>query len=70
MSKKIFGWFAPKRGVKVLQMVEKHLALTLKAVESLNTMIEAAAECEAQKCKASYMDVSKLEMQADNLRRQ
>jgi len=70
MSKKLFGWFAPKRGVKVLQMVEKHLAMTLKAVESLHTMVEAAAECDAQKCKASYMDVSKLEMQADDLRRQ
>ena len=70
MSKKIFGWFAPKRGVKVLQMVEKHLAMTLKAVESLHTMVEAAAECDAQKCKTSYMDVSKLEMQADTLRRQ
>jgi predicted phosphate transport protein (TIGR00153 family) len=69
MSKKLFGWFAPKRGENVLQMVEKHLALTLNAVKSLNTMIEAAAECEAQKCKASYMDVSKFEMQADDLRR-
>ena len=70
MSKKIFGWFAPKRGVKVLQMVEKHLAITLKAVESLHAMVEAAAECDAQKCKTSYMDVSSLEMQADDLRRQ
>jgi predicted phosphate transport protein (TIGR00153 family) len=70
LSKKIFGWFAPKRGVKVLQMVEKHLAITLKAVESLHAMVEAAAECDAQKCKTSYMDVSSLEMQADDLRRQ
>jgi uncharacterized protein len=70
MSKKIFGWFAPKRGVKVLQMVEKHLAMTLNAVESLHPMVEAAAECDAEKCKTAYMDVSKLEMQADDLRRQ
>ena len=69
MSRRIFGWFAPKRGVKVLQMVERHLALTLEAVESLYAMVEAAAECDAQKCKASYMDVSRLEMQADDLRR-
>jgi hypothetical protein len=70
MSKKLFGWFAPKRGEKVLQMVDNHLALTLKAVESLYSMVEAAAECDTQKCKSSYMNVSEFEMQADNLRRQ
>ena len=69
MSKKLFGWFAPKRGENVLQMVEKHLELTLRAVESLNSMIEAASLCEVQKCKKAYMDVSSLEMQADDLRR-
>jgi predicted phosphate transport protein (TIGR00153 family) len=70
MSKKIFGWFAPKRGVKVLQMVEKHLEMTQQAVESLSDMIEAAAECKEQMCKKAFMDVSRLEMQADELRRQ
>ena len=70
MSKKIFGWFAPKRGVKVLQMVEKHLEMTQQAVESLSDMIEAAAECKEQLCKKAFMDVSRLEMQADELRRQ
>jgi predicted phosphate transport protein (TIGR00153 family) len=69
MSKKIFGWFAPKRGENVLQMVEKHLELTQRAVESLSDMIEAAAECKDQQCKKAYMDVSSLEMQADELRR-
>jgi predicted phosphate transport protein (TIGR00153 family) len=70
MSKKIFGWFAPKRGVNVLQMVEKHLELTQQAVESLSDMIEAAAECDEQQSKKAYLDVSSLEMQADDLRRQ
>ena len=69
MSKKIFGWFAPKRGENVLQMVEKHLELTQQAVESLSEMIEAAAECKEQQCKKAYLDVSRLEMQADDLRR-
>ncbi len=65
----MFGWFAPKRGHKVLKMVEDHLKLTQKAVNSLYEMVEAAAECDHDKCKRSYMSVSEMEMQADELRR-
>jgi len=65
----LFGWFAPKRGHKVLKMVEDHLKLTQKAVNSLYEMVEAAAECDHDKCKRSYMSVSDMEMQADELRR-
>jgi len=69
LSRRIFGWFAPKRGHKVLEMVEDHLELTQKAVNSLYDMVEAAAECDRDKCKRSYMSVSEMEMQADELRR-
>jgi predicted phosphate transport protein (TIGR00153 family) len=69
LSRRIFGWFAPKRGHKVLEMVEDHLELTQKAVNSLYEMVEAAAECDPDKCKRSYMSVSDMEMQADELRR-
>jgi predicted phosphate transport protein (TIGR00153 family) len=69
LSRKIFGWFAPKRGQKVLEMVEDHLELTQKAVNSLYEMVEAAAECDPDKCKISYMNVSEMEMRADELRR-
>jgi len=69
LSRRIFGWFAPKRGQKVLEMVEDHLELTQKAVNSLYDMVEAAAECDLDKCKRSYMSVSEMEMQADELRR-
>lgn len=69
MSRRIFGWFAPKRGHKVLAMVEDHLELTQKAVNSLYDMVEAAAESEPEKRKRSYMSVSEMEMQADELRR-
>ena len=50
-------------------MVEDHLELTQKAVNSLYEMVEAAAECDPDKCKRSYMSVSDMEMQADELRR-
>ncbi|TFH19104.1 DUF47 family protein [Candidatus Bathyarchaeota archaeon] len=69
MSRRLFGWFAPKRGEDVLVMVEKHLELTKNAVISLYSMVEAAAECKADECKIAFLDISKMEMEADELRR-
>ena len=69
MSRRLFGWFAPNRGEKVLVMVEKHLELTQNAVISLYGMVEAAAECDQNECKKAFLDVSRLEMEADELRR-
>lgn len=70
MSKKLFGWFAPKRGEDVLVMAEKHLDLTKNAVRELYSMVDAAANCDREKCMSHYMSVSKMEMEADELRRQ
>ncbi|MCK4582889.1 DUF47 family protein [Candidatus Bathyarchaeota archaeon] len=50
-------------------MVEDHLELTQKAVNSLYDMVEAAAESDPDKSRRSYMSVSEMEMQADELRR-
>jgi predicted phosphate transport protein (TIGR00153 family) len=50
-------------------MVEDHLELTLGAVNSLYSMVEAAADNSEKRSKNSYLDISKLEMQADDLRR-
>ena len=69
MSRRLFGWFAPKRGHKVLEMVEDHLELTQNAVNSLYDMVEAAADCDSDQCKISYMSLTEMEMQADELRR-
>jgi len=69
MSKRIFGWFAPKRGEKVLEMVEEHLELTQKAVTHLQRMVEASAEYKEDECKNIFLIVSQMEMEADNLRR-
>lgn len=70
MSKKIFGWFAPKRGEKVLEMVENHLELTTGTVTDLYHMVEAAAQCDGENCSRYYISLGKLEMEADGLRRQ
>ncbi len=70
MSRRLFGWFAPKRGEQVLQMVEDHLDLTEKAVLALHRMVEVAAECDPEACKKAFLDISEMEMSADNLRRE
>jgi predicted phosphate transport protein (TIGR00153 family) len=69
MSRRLFGWFAPKRGEDVLVMVEKHLELTKNAVISLHKMVENAAECNLDQCKTDFLDLSRMEMEADELRR-
>jgi predicted phosphate transport protein (TIGR00153 family) len=69
LSRKLFGWFAPSRGEEVLGMAEKHLELTKNAVRELYSMVDAAANCDHNKCQAHYMSVSRMEMEADELRR-
>jgi len=70
LSKKLFGWFAPNRGEDVLDMAEKHLELTLNAVRELSNMVDAATKCDWDNCSSHYMSLSRMEMEADELRRQ
>ena len=69
MARRLFGWFAPKRGENVLKMVEEHLELTQNAVMDLYKMVEASANCLENDSKAFFESVSQLEMKADALRR-
>jgi hypothetical protein len=69
MSRRLFGWFAPKRGEIVLEMVEKHLDLTLNAAISLHKMVEVAANSNQEKGSAVFIDISRFEREADELRR-
>ncbi len=70
MAKRLFGWFAPKRGEKVLEMVEEHLKLTQNAVNDLYRMVEASASSKEKDSKDLFESVSQLEMRADQLRRE
>lgn len=70
MARKLFGWFAPKRGERVLEMVEEHLKLTQNAVSDLYKMVEASAACEEKDSRDFFESVSRLEMRADALRRE
>lgn len=69
MAKRIFGWFAPKRGEKVLEKVEEHLELTQKAVQDLYKMVEASSRNAEKDCSDLFESISQLEMKADQLRR-
>ena len=69
MAKRLFGWFAPKRGENVLKMVEAHLELTENAVSSLYKLVEAAASEAGDETKKLYDSLSELEMKADEMRR-
>lgn len=70
MARRLFGWFAPKRGEKVLEMVEDHLELTKRAVSDLYRMVEAASKGEEADSKAFFESLSQMEMKADTLRRE
>ena len=69
ISKRLFGWFSPKRGENVLEMVEKHLELTQNAVTDLYKMVEASSENRAKDTKDLFESISQLEMRADDMRR-
>ena len=69
MSRRLFGWFAPKRGLSVLEMVEKHLDLTQNAAISLHTMVEVASDSNQEKGSAVFTNISRYEREADELRR-
>ncbi len=70
MAKRLFGWFAPKRGEKILEMVESHLGLTRRAVSNLYKMVEAAGKGETADSKSFFESLSQMEMKADALRRE
>ena len=70
MAKRLFGWFTPKRGEKVLEMVEEHLELTKNAVESLYKQIDATASGHEANSLSFYESLSQMEMKADSLRRE
>jgi predicted phosphate transport protein (TIGR00153 family) len=69
MSRRLFGWFAPKRGENVLEMIEDHLELTQQAVNSLYKMVEVAANNNQVEGSVVFTDISRFEREADDLRR-
>jgi len=65
----LLKWFERRRSLKVLKVMERHLALTISAVEDLERAIKAAAERNSQLVNECLKRVDKSEMEADSLRR-
>ena len=70
MSRRLFGWYAPKRGEKVLGMIEKHLELTQNAAISLHRMVELSVENNVDEGRSVFKEISRFEREADELRRE
>ncbi|MCX6656678.1 MAG: DUF47 family protein [Candidatus Bathyarchaeota archaeon] len=70
MSKRLFRWFAPKRGEKIFEMLENHLELTKNSVSDLYRMVEATSKGEIRQSKDFYKSLSEMETKADELRRE
>jgi predicted phosphate transport protein (TIGR00153 family) len=68
MARKIFDWFSPSRGRKVIVMLEQHLRLTMDAVSNLCQMVDASAESRSNSARF-YRSIDRLEKEADQLRR-
>lgn len=70
MSKRLYRWFAPKRGEKIFEMLETHLELTKSSVSDLYRMVEAASKGEIPQSKDFYKSLSDMEIKADEVRRE
>ena len=69
MGEKLFKWFAFRRERKILSMARRHIDLTTGTVEELVKQVEAASVGDEDRKQASFERLSKMEMEADSLRR-
>jgi hypothetical protein len=65
----LLKWFEKRREAKVITMMQRHLAITISAVEDLERAVEAAADNDEKKMKESISRVTSAEKEADKLRR-
>jgi len=68
MANLVRRWFGDRRTKDVLEMVRKHLELTINAVQELYNMVCIACEKPSNK-DSLYQKISDIEMEADQLRR-
>jgi len=69
MSEKLLDWFGSRRERQVLENVNKHLGLTEDCVIELGRMVEAASKGDLDEKRRSFERLSKMEKEADDLRR-
>ena len=68
LLRKLFDWFSPERGDKILAMVENHLELTQRAVHELYGMVDAAGKGWTPDVKVFFGNLIQMNEKADTLR--
>jgi len=66
----LFKWFGKRREMKALEMIQRHLALTMNIVEDLERAIKAATENREEEMRLCISRVTNAEREADGLRRE
>jgi len=66
----LFKWFGKRRELKALEMIQRHLALTMNIVEDLERAIKAATEDREGEMRLCISRVTNAEREADSLRRE
>lgn len=70
MSKKILGWLDRRKKITTIQLVRRHLELTLGTVEELSKAIRMKASGDGELTASSVNIIADYEKEADSLRRQ
>jgi predicted phosphate transport protein (TIGR00153 family) len=65
----LFEWFGKRREMKTLEMIQRHLALTMNIVEDLERAVRAATENREEEMRLCISRVTDAEREADGLRR-
>lgn len=65
----LIKWFEKRREIRVISMIENHLATTVSIVEDLEKALKSAIEDNAQEMKKYIERVTNAEREADMLRR-
>jgi len=70
LSEKLLTWFGKRRQTKAVQLMQAHLSLTTRAVEELEKAMEYRIKHQRELAEASIARLSRMEEEADALRRE
>jgi len=70
MSEKLLSWFGKRRQTKAVQLMQVHLSLTTRALEELGKAMDYRIKNQRELAEASIARLSRMEEEADALRRE
>jgi len=65
----LIKWFEKRRESKAMSMMQRHLALTMSAVEDLERAVKASVNLNEKEARAAIERITSAEKEADKLRR-